>query len=595
MLKELLYPFDAGYILSKKKRIRKQLLEHTEGYIEKRIAILGGFTTSDIRLILELFLLNQGIRPSFYESEYNQYYQDAVFPNPELEAFQPDIIYICTSSRNITRYPAVRDDAREIDQMLLQEKEKFYTIWDSLCDTYKCPVIQNNFEMPLYRLLGNKDVSDIHGRTNFLARLNMEFYAYAQQHDNFYICDINYLSADYGLREWSDPFYYHMYKYAVNVNAIPYLAFQVSNIIKSVFGKNKKGFVLDLDDTLWGGVIGENGADNIVLGPEEPEGQVYLEFQRYLKEHQQIGVILNIDSKNDYENAVSGIRHPDSALSLEDFIEIKANWEAKDKNFEQIAQNLSLLPESLVFIDDNPAERHIVTGRFPDVCAPEIAREAAWNYIPLIDRSGFFEVTELSKEDLKRNEMYRNNAGRAQMQAAFSDYREYLLSLEMKGIIRPFEPVCMARIAQLTNKSNQFNLTTRRYTQAEIEAAARDKDAVTLYGRLSDRFGDNGIVSVIIGRIADEECRIDLWIMSCRVLKRDMEYAMMDALVKKCRQRGIRRIHGYYYPTVKNGMVRDFYALQGFSKIAEHAGNTEWMFDITDSYENKNTVIRVEE
>ncbi len=351
--------------------------------------------------------------------------------------------------------------------------------------------------------------------------------------------------------------------------------------------------MLDLDNTLWGGVVGDDGVDNIVLGPEEPEGQVYSEFQRYVKEHKQIGVILNINSKNDYENAISGIKHPDSEFSPDDFVEIKANWNTKDRNFSDIADELNLLPESLVFVDDNPAERHIVSEQLPGVCAPEIG--AVQNYIQVIDRSGFFEVTALSKDDMNRNEMYRENARRAQLQASFSDYNEYLLSLEMKGIIKNFEPVYMARIAQLTNKSNQFNLTTRRYTQPEIERLAADDAYITLYGKLIDKFGDNGVVSVVIGHETDGECRIDLWIMSCRVLKRDMESAMLDILVKRCKERGIRRIRGYYYPTAKNNMVRDFYAVQGFDKISETEGNTEWILDITGEYKNKNHVIEVED
>lgn len=593
MLKELLYPFDAGSILSGKKRIRRRLLEQASDYTEKKVAVLGGSTTRDIVLVMELFLLNQEIRPSFYESQYRQYYEDAVFPNPELEAFKPDIIYICTSGRNIERYPDIADDADDVSRLLEQEMQKFYRIWDSLRSTYRCPVIQNNFEMPFYRLLGNRDASDIHGKTNFISRLNMEFYAYAQQHDDFYICDINYLSADYGLKEWSDPFYYYMYKYALNVNAIPYLSFQVSNIVKSVFGKNKKGFVLDLDNTLWGGLVGEDGAGGLALGPEEAEGQAYLEFQQYLKECRKTGVILNVNSKNDYENAVSGIRHAYSALSVDDFVEIKANWHSKDKNFSDIADALNLLPESLVFVDDNPAERHMVSKQLPGVCAPEIGMVT--DYIQVIDRSGFFEVTQLSQDDMKRNEMYRKNAGRRQMMAGFADYREYLLSLEMKAVIRQFEPACTARISQLANKTNQFNLTARRYTQTEIESIAEDDAYITLYGKLTDKFGDNGIVSAVIGCIAGRECRIDLWIMSCRVLKRDMESAMMDAFVKKCREKGIGQIWGCYYPTAKNGMVRDFFAVQGFYKVSETDRGTEWVLDIMETYENKNTVIKVED
>ncbi len=589
-MKELLYPFDPNYILENKRKIKKALLQESENFIEKKIAILGGSTTAAIKQIMELFLLNNGIKPSFYESEYNKYYEDAMFDNPELQVFAPDIIYVCTSNRNITRYPQLNEN---VENMWKTEFEKFQSIWKSLKERYHCPIIQNNFELPYYRLMGNKEVSDIHGKVNFINRLNMMFADYANGNENFYICDINYLSADYGLKNWSDPFYFHMYRYALNVNAVPYLAFNVANIIKSIFGKNKKGLVLDLDNTLWGGVIGDDGVEGIKVGPEESEGQVYSEFQRYLKEHEQLGVILNIDSKNDYENAIAGLKHPDSELSEEDFVEIKANWEPKDQNFRQIAEELTLLPESLVFVDDNPAERHIVSEQLKGVCAPELG--SAEHYIEVLDRNGFFEVTTLSKDDLKRNEMYKQNIERSKAEASFSNYKDYLLSLDMTGIIRPFEPMYIERISQLSNKSNQFNLTTHRYTVNEIEEISEDDDYISLYGKLIDRFGDNGLVSVVIGHLKEGVCDLDLWIMSCRVLKRDLEFAMMDELVRRCKDKGIGKITGHYYPTAKNGMVRDFYALQGFKKISEdEKGNTDWEFVITDDYELKNEVIRIE-
>ncbi len=589
MIKELLYPFDPNYILENKRKIKKTLLAEGEGFIEKKIAILGGYTTSAVKQIMELFLLNNGIKPSFYESEYNKFYEDAMFDNAELEEFRPDIVYVCTSNRNIIQYPSLNDDA---DVLLKNEYEKFKGIWESLKNRYDCPIIQNNFELPYYRLMGNKEASDVHGKVNFITRLNLLMDEYAQSHENFYICDINYISADYGLRQWSDPFYFHMYKYALNVNAVPYLAFNVANIIKSIFGKNKKGFVLDLDNTLWGGVIGDDGVEGIKVGPEESEGQVYSEFQRYLKEHKQLGLILNIDSKNDYENAVAGLKHPDSELSEDDFVEIKANWDPKDKNFADIANELALLPESLVFVDDNPAERHIVSEQLKGVAAPELS--SVEHFIEVIDRNGFFEVTTLSKDDLKRNEMYKENIQRAKAEASFADYKDYLLSLEMKGIIRSFEPMYVERISQLSNKSNQFNLTTHRYTVNDIERLSVDDNYITLYGKLIDRFGDNGLVSVVIGHVTEDRCEIDLWIMSCRVLKRDLEFAMMDELVRRCKEKGVKKIIGHYYPTAKNGMVKDFYSLQGFDKISEdEKGNTDWLFEIGDDYKLKNEVIEV--
>jgi len=592
-MKSLEYPFDEAYILSKKKKIKKELLDSGTNFTDTKIAILGGSTTNDIKLVMELFLLDYGIKPSFYESEYNRYYQDAVFPNAELEEFAPQIIYIHTTNRNITEYPKISDSAETIDELIKNEVQKFTTMWTKLEEKYHCPVIQNNFEMPLYRIMGNKEASDIHGKINFINRLNEEFYKYAREHNNFYICDINYISADYGLKKWQEPFYWYMYKYALNVSAIPYLSYNVANIIKSLLGKNKKGFVLDLDNTLWGGIVGDDGVDNLEIGPEESGGQVYTEFQNYIKEHKDLGLVLNIASKNEEENAIAGLNHPDGVLKPDDFIEIKANWEPKDRNFAHIAESLTLLPESLVFIDDNPAERAIVEGNLKGVRAPEIGE--AHNYIQTIDRSGFFEVTNLSKDDLNRNEMYKENVKRAKLQASFENYEDYLLSLEMVGTIKKFEPVYTARIAQLSNKSNQFNLTTKRYTQTEIEDIMTDESYIPLYGKLVDKFGDNGLVSVVIGHIVEDICHIDLWLMSCRVLKRDMEFAIMDELVRQCKKKGIKQIKGYYYPTAKNNMVREFYALQGFTKISEdEAGNTEWKFDIMHNYEKKNKVIKVE-
>lgn len=592
-MKELEYPFDAEWILKKKRSIRKQLLQQ-EGisFIDKKIAVLGGSTTNDIISILELFLLNYGIRPSFYESEYNQFYEDGMFPNPELEAFAPDIIYIHTSNRNIDDYPVLTDSKETVSRKMEMTLNKFTGLWEHITQEYHCPIIQNNFELPFYRLMGNKEVSDYRGKVNFITRLNLAFYEYADSHDNFYIHDISYEAASYGLEKWSDPFYWHMYKYAMCVPAIPYVSFQVANIIKSIFGKNKKVLNLDLDNTLWGGVIGDDGAENIEIGQETSLGQTYAEFQDYIRQQKQLGILLTVNSKNDESVAYKGFERPDSVLKKDDFVDFRANWEPKSKNLLASSESLKLLPESFVFVDDNPAEREIIRQTLSGVAIPEM--DSVEHYIQILDKSGFFEVTNLSEDDLKRNEMYQANEMRKKAQETFTNYGEYLTSLEMKGTIKEFEPVYMSRISQLTNKSNQFNLTTRRYSQTEIEEVAADPMKITLYGKLEDKFGDNGVVSVVIGKKQEDVLHIDLWLMSCRVLKRDMEFAMMDELVEKCRSEGIIKIRGYYYPTAKNGMVKEFYALQGFDKISEDTeGNTVWEYLIPADYERKNRVIEV--
>lgn len=594
-MKELEYPFDPEWILKKKKALKRELLQNTQQtFLEKKIAILGGSTTRDIRDILELFLLNYGIRPCFYESEYNQYYADGMFPNPALEEFHPDILYIHTSNRNIEQYPSLEDDRTLVTQKLQAEYERFQALWEHLHAVYGCPVIQNNFEPPLYRLLGNRDASDHRGRWNYIQRLNQMFYEYADTHQDFYIHDICYEAADYGLERWSDPFYWNMYKYAMCVPAIPYTAFQLARIIKSIFGRNKKVLNLDLDNTLWGGVIGDDGPENIEIGQETSLGQTYAEFQDYLKQHKKLGVLLSVNSKNNEETALSGLERADSVLKREDFVVFRANWEPKSHNLYATAEELKLLPESFVFVDDNPAEREIVRQEVPGAAVPEITKVE--EYIRVLDRSGFFEVTNFSEDDLKRNEMYLANEQRNRMQKNFSDYGDYLRSLEMKARIGAFDPAYFSRIAQLTNKSNQFNLTTHRYSQSEIEQIAADPQYLTLCGRLEDKFGDNGVVSIVIGRKEKDVLHIELWLMSCRVLKRGMEYAMMDTLVKQCRDYGIRQIYGYFYPTAKNAMVKDFYALQGFEKLEEDAdGNAKWSFRIPEQYTLKNQVITVME
>jgi len=591
-MKALEYPFDSRLIIKKKKSLKRELLATNTKFVEKKIAVLGGSTTHDIIQIMDLFLLNTGIKATFYECEYAQYWEDVMFDNPELKEFAPDLIYIHTSNRNIRNYPTLQMDEQAVEAGLNADFNHFKQLWEKIETTYHCPVIQNNFEFPFYRLLGNADAVNVCGRVNYINRLNGLFAQYAREHKDFFIQDIQYLSSCYGLDQWSDPLYWHMYKYALCMDAIPTLAYNVSNIIKSIYGKNKKSLVLDLDNTLWGGIVGDDGVENLDIGPETSLGQVYSEFQSYVKMQKDLGVILNVCSKNDHENAIAGLNHPDGVLKPDDFILIKANWDPKSKNLVDTATALNLLPESFVFVDDNPAEREIVSAQVPGVQTPDIG--SVEKYIQVIDHAGYFEVTNLSADDAKRNEMYKQNAQRLELEQSFADYGDYLLSLQMKGTVEGFVPMYLERIAQLTNKSNQFNLTTRRYTRAEIEEVAESGDYIDLYGKLEDKFGDNGVVSVVIGHKEETVLHMDLWIMSCRVLKRDMEFAMMDELVRRSAEEGIKTIRGYYYPTPKNNMVRQFYSQMGFTKVSEdETGNTVWEFEVTDTYENQNHYIKV--
>ena len=585
------YPLDSKQLLRKKIKIKKELLSQSDNFIEKRIAVLGGSTTNEIVDQLELFLLNYGINPTFYQSEYAQYWQDAMFGNEELDAFNPDIIYVHTNWRNISEFPTTASTKEDVDLLLKNTYNHFAVMWDKLAERFHCPVIQDNFDRPAWRLLGNSDISDYRGRTNFITRLNQKIYRYAQDHKAFFVNDVDYLAACYGLDVWSNPLYWHMYKYSLCLDAIPSLAKSVADIIKSIYGKNKKVLVCDLDNTLWGGVVGDDGVEGIQIGSEVPVGQIYFEFQQYIKELKRIGILLAVNSKNDEENAIAGLNHPDAPLKPDDFVSIKANWDNKDRNMQAIAAELNLGIDSFVFVDDNPTEREIVRHADFGMAIPRMDRVE--NYLKAIDRNGFFEVTSLSADDLSRVEMYKANAKRIQMQENAGSYEDFLKSLNMKAVIREFEPIYIQRVAQLTNKSNQFNLTTLRCSESDITNMQASEDYICLYGKLEDKFGDNGVVSVISGQILNNELHMRLWLMSCRVLKRGMEDAMLDTLVNDAVNKGIDSIIGYYFPTPKNGMVKDFYCRMGFEKIAEDAaGNTTWKLDLK-AYQPKNPAIEI--
>jgi FkbH-like protein len=282
-----------------------------------------------------------------------------------------------------------------------------------------------------------------------------------------------------------------------------------------------------------------------------------------VKDLQRRGVILAVCSKNNIENAREGFSHPDCILRLEDFSAFKANWNPKPANIREIAAELSIGLDSFVFVDDNPAERALVMDQLPEVATPDVGSDVT-RFAEILEAEHFFEIHKIVQEDLNRSAYYNSNASRSLYQADFGDYGAFLASLEMNAEIAPFASVYLDRITQLINKTNQFNLTTKRYTTAEVDAISQDPMYMTLYGRLADRFGDNGLVTALIGHVSDEALELEAWLMSCRVLNREMELAMFDALVEQCQARGIEKIVGVYIPSKKNSMVADHYQKLGF-------------------------------
>ena len=578
--------------LIRKRRSLRRELSAREGLQAIRIAVLGGVTTNEVVDLLEIHLLDAGFRPVFYQSEYGQFYEQAVHSVAELQEFRPDLVYVHTSYRNVLAPPSVSATQEELALAVAAETDRYRQVWSSLRNELGCQVIQNNFELPPFALLGNLDAVASGGLTRFYLELNASFARAAAETPWLTLQDVHSLSAQLGLTHWFDPSRWFSYKLLHSLEAHVALARSLTSLVRALYGRARKVLVLDLDNTIWGGVIGDDGVDHIQIGRETPMAEAFTAFQEYCLALRQRGVLLAVCSKNDEEVARSGFAHPDSVLKLEHLSAFRANWDPKHENVFSIAKELNLGADSFVFADDNPAERAIVAAQVPGIAVPELGSNPV-NYVAILQAGRYFEAVSLSTDDLARANQYAENAERLTAQVRFADYGEYLDSLEMSAEIDVFRPVYLDRITQLTNKTNQFNLTTRRYTLAELGSIAEDASYLGIYGRLADRFGDNGLVSVVLGRQQQSVLNLDLWLMSCRVLKRDMELAMLDELVNRARHAGIETIVGTYIPSKKNGMVADFYSRLGFIPVDSLPdGSRTYRLSVPD-YEEQNTHIAI--
>ncbi len=579
-------------LLRSKSKLRRQLQNHS--CRDLRIAVLPGSTVNEMIEFAELFLLVEGFRCTFYQSEYNKYYEEAVLDSERIVNFRPDIVYVHTSCMNLQGWPPLSATEVDHEAFVAAEFSRFQQIWHSLQQNVGSHIIQNNFELPPFRVLGNLDSIAYGGRAKFVNRLNLEFANEALHDPRLFVQDVNALSAALGSRNWFDWERWYSYKIMTTPAASLALARSVTAIVRALYGRSRKCLVLDLDNTLWGGVIGDDGPENIKIGRETAVAEAYTAFQEYCLMLRSRGILLAVCSKNDEETAKQGFEHPDSVLKLSHFSAFRANWEPKHENLTAIAKELNLGIDSLVFVDDNPAERALVASQLPMVAVPDVGSDVT-QFIPALEAGGYFETVRVSAEDFSRADTYAANSQRALLKSKFRDYGEYLDSLQMTAEIDAFKPVYLDRITQLTNKTNQFNLTTRRYTVTEIQKISLDPAYITLYGKLTDAFGDNGLVSVIVARKDGSTLHIELWLMSCRVLKRDLELAMLDELVTRAQAAGIETIVGYYYRTPRNSMVADHYRRLGFECESQDpdGGQSMWRLQLTTDYQPKCRYIQV--
>jgi len=369
-----------------------------------------------------------------------------------------------------------------------------------------------------------------------------------------------------------------MAKFSFSDKLIPLYAEHVARTVAAIRGKSGKVLILDLDNTVWGGVIGDDGLEGIQVAQGDARGEAHLAVQRLALELRQRGIVLAVSSKNTDEVAREPFeKHPEMLLKLDHIAVFQANWNDKATNIQAIAEELSLGLDAMVFLDDNPVERGLVRKLLPQVAVPELPEDPAY-YARTLTAGGYFEAATFATEDLKRAGFYQDNAKRASLQKQVGGVDAYLASLDMTITFQPFDATGRTRIVQLINKSNQYNLTTRRYTDPEVGAAENDPDCFTLQVRLADIFGDNGMISVVICRPGETgEWLIDTWLMSCRVLGRKVEHMVLREIMRHAAAAGIHKLSGIYLPTDRNKLVVDHYSRLGFTKVEEEeSGLTRW-------------------
>lgn len=530
------------------------------------LAVLGDCATQHLATALRGYGVSVGMRLNVFDADYDQIDAQVMAPDSELYRFAPQgvLLQMCTEKLQEAFY----DRPLEARASFAEDTyARIRQIWSRIGSHIPATVLQCNFPLiddGVFGQFGNKT------EQSFLfqqRKLNYLLTQGCQEAKNTFLIDLDALQTALGRSTFADPKLYYVAKMPISLAALPAAAKLVVDVVRSLQGAVKKCLVLDLDNTLWGGVIGDDGLSGIQIG-ELGTGHAFSDFQKWLKELKNRGILLTVCSKNNEDTAKEPFeKHPEMVLRLEDFSMFVANWEDKARNIRTIQQSLNIGMDSMVFLDDNPFERELVRTMIPEITVPELPEEPAL-YLQYLRGLDLFETASYSREDAGRTEQYREKAQRAAFEAAFQSYDDYLEALQMRASAAAFDPFHYPRIAQLTQRSNQFNLRTVRYTEAEIEALAQDDSRIGLYFTLKDKFGDHGLISVVVLEKQPEDTLfISEWLMSCRVLKRGMEEFIVDKILSVAAQQGFRRVVGEYIPTPKNAMVKDLYEQLGFARL----------------------------
>lgn len=575
LLRQMVLPQDEFVIQSRAARLLAGVDVGALQLQPLRVALIAGTTMDHFAGVLRYWLATVGFAAEIYIAPFDMTVQAVLDPSSPLYAFKPDIVWLFSTYRDVRLTIPAGAEESVVTESVASAVDQAASLWHTLLGRHPCVVLQNNADVPAFDAFGNLSGAMPWGNRTVLRRYNIELARNAPP--GVVLVDFDHLAALYGKARWIDARYWFHSKHAFSLDATGLVAAHGARVIAAARGLSKKCLVLDLDNTLWGGVIGDDGLDGIRLG-NKADGEAFVAFQAYLKLLKEHGVILAVCSKNEMENAKEPFeRHPDMQLRLGDITVFRANWNNKADNIREIATTLNIGIDSLVFVDDNPAERALVRQFLPQVAVPELPEDPA-GYIAAIASAGFFEASSFSSEDLKRARYYKENAQRTELQNSFKDVESYLASLDMVAETGPLDAFYLPRMAQLINKSNQFHLTGSRTSEADLAAMAARADTEVRYFKLRDRFGDNGLISVIVLHLEGEALRIATWVMSCRVLARSMEEFIANEIVDIARVRGAARVVGNYVPTAKNKLVANLYARLGFLMTDDRAGTTEWVW-----------------
>ncbi|HWB61276.1 MAG TPA: HAD-IIIC family phosphatase, partial [Chthoniobacteraceae bacterium] len=539
------------------------------GALQKvRLAITGGYSFFPFHDLLSHVCETEGVECELWVGEYDNYISEIMEETSGLYAFKPQVALVMPPEHRC-RYPGSLSDPREAQQAEAgRVVNSLLELTGRLHNRTGANIILTNFILPARHDPGSYRTRTLGSDWSFRKWVNLELGLNAPPY--LHVCDMEFLAHRRGGIEARDERAWFESKQPCSPALLADLAREVAHLIQSLLRAPRKVLALDLDNTLWGGVVADDGIEGIEIGDTSPRGEAYKAFQRYLLSLKQRGTLLAVCSKNDHARAAEAFeKHPEMVLKMGDFVSFKANWEPKSENLRQMAAELNLGLDSFVFVDDNPAEIEIVRQFAPAVATILLPPDPS-DFVGVLQDCRMFEPKAITTEDVERTAQYQAEEQRKALFSSITDMDAYLASLEMEGIIAEFTPVDVPRLSQLINKSNQFNLTTRRRTEAEVTALMRDPDYACFSMRLKDRFGDHGLISIVIGKKNGATMEIDTWLMSCRVLKRQVEEEVLNELARLALAHGCTTLEGLYLPTPKNEMVRDFYARMGFALTREN-------------------------